>query len=387
VQLQRQGPFRRPIVRASATAVLGWVVALTLGACSASPSPNGASARSHSGSGSDNGTTPAGTPVVTPATARGIVGPTMATNNRANAALSSSLLASYEAGSAFVLDNSTYAADRAAKYHPSYTPFTVALRAVGVTRQSGWPAHFVALGTQHTLGKRGPVGPSCGTALWFEKSAPSAKWHIVLEPSLDAKQIPQPATTNGGYEQSVAAARVRLADAVPAEVVKALFALETSGRLGPFRRSDFTGQCWQMPNPRLDVLNAESAGFSQRDLFTKAARPDTAALALTGGGTLVMFTLGFEDQLVSTLSSNPIDWTHPSLSKNPGAAWMYFLSSGTYSEIVERGELEVAVELSPSGRSWSVVGAYSGVTSVTGHRVKATPAPPSGTMLSAFVRR
>ena len=361
-------------------AALALTLALTGCTSPSSPRAGGSGGRADSG----NRGASSGRVLVTPEAARGLVGPTMATNNRANAALSSSLLASYEAGSAFALDNSTYAADRTAKYHPPYTPFTVSLKAVGVTRQVSWPARFVALGTQRSLTKNGPAGPSCGTALLFQKTSASGRWHIVLEPSLDGHQIPKVATAPGGYAPAVSVARLRQADKVPKQAVKALMALETSGRLGPFQRSDFTGQCWQLPNPRLDVASAEASGFSQRDLFSTASRPDTATVALAGGRTLVIFTLGFEDELVATASSNPIAWSHPALSKNPGAAWMYFLASGTYSQIVERGELEVAVELSPSGRSWRVVGAYSGVTSLKGHRVKATSPGPTGTILTSY---
>jgi hypothetical protein len=308
----------------------------------------------------------------------------MATNNRANARLDSSLLASYEAGSAFTLDNASYEADRVAHFRPLPSPFTVDLTELAVTRQTSFPARFVAEGIQRPLSKSAPAAPtSCGTILTFERGSPRSPWRIVLEPSLAASQLPHLAGGSGGFSPAVDAARRRVADGLPARVVRALLTEETTGRLGPFRPSDFTDPCGGIPNPRQDVTSAEAAGFGQRDLFRTAARPDTTAVALAGGGTLVMFTLRFEDQLLATEPSNLIDWSHPSLSRSPAEAWTYFLAAGTYSEVNESGELEMAVELSASATSWHFLGSYGGVTSVTGHRATPSPAPPTTSQLAA----
>ncbi|MHB8244269.1 MAG: hypothetical protein ACYDGN_02790 [Acidimicrobiales bacterium] len=321
-------------------------------------------------------------PAVSPSAARAIVMSTMRTNNVANAKLDSRLLASYESGSAFLLDNSTYRADRAAKFVPPSSPFSISLKSIAPSPQAGWPASFLAAGIQHSLGKNAAKAPSCGALLDFQRQAPSARWKIVLEPTVNGNALPVPAKLSGGHVPSVSATLQKAADAVPRAMTRALLSEETSGRLGPFTKSDFSGNCWAIPNPRLDVVNAESSGFSQRDLFTPVTPADSTAVALAGGKTLVMFTLRFVDQLVATSASRPISWTHASLSKNPAGAWTYFLGRGTYSQVLERGELEVAVILGPGGKHWSVVGSYLGVTSVTGHRSKAT-ATPGGT-LTAF---
>ncbi|HLI43593.1 MAG TPA: hypothetical protein VKU92_03900 [Acidimicrobiales bacterium] len=367
-----RGPGR---VRAARKVAAAAVAAAVLGACSST----GGGASPKTGKPASDAA-----PVVSPSAARAILGPTMATNNRANARLDSSLLASYEAGSAFALDNATYEADRAAHFRPPPAPFTVDLMQLALTRQTAYPAKFVAEGIQHSLSKSAPAAAtSCGTILTFERASSRSPWRIVLEPSLKASQLPRLASGSGGFAPAVDQARRRVADGLPEKVVQALLTEETTGRLGPFRPSDFTDPCGGIPNPRQDVTSAEAAGFSQRDLFRTAARPDTTAFALAGGGTLVMFTLRFEDQLLATEPSNLIDWSHPSLSQSPGEAWTYFLSAGTYSEVSESGELEMAVELSPSGTSWRFVGSYGGVTSVTGHRATPSSAPPTTSQLAA----
>lgn len=377
-----RGPARRAATARTALAVLA-VLALVLAACS---SANAGTGGRPPGGGS--GSAASGTPVVSPRSARSIVASTMATNNRANARLDTSLLASYEAGSAFRLDNATYQADRAAHFVPPASPFSVRLKQLAVARQTTWPAVFVAEGSQHSLSKGAPASPqTCGTILAFERTSGQGRWRIVLEPSLRASRLPALAMSSKGsssYAPRLSAARQRSADGLPAKFVRALLREETSGQLGPFKRSDFTDPCGGMPNPRADVLGAEAAGFGQRDLFRTASRPDTTAVALRGGGTLVMFTLRFEDQLLAPQASHLIAWAHPDLSKSPGEAWTYFLPTGTYASVNEQGELEVAVELSPSGSSWTFLGSYAGVTAVTGHRATSSQSPPSTSQLAAF---
>jgi hypothetical protein len=369
-------------------------VSLVLAACSSSPSKGGSrtpptstgrsSTNGSSAGGSSSGASANGDAVITPGAAREIVAPTMITNNRANATLDSSLLASYEAGSAFTLDNASYEADRAARFVPPASPFAVDLRDLGLVHQTSWPASFLAIGTQQTLVRNAPKGPTCGTLLDFERTSASSRWHIVLEPSVNANALPTPAKTAGGYEVAVSAARQREAGRLAGEVRAAFLSEETSGNLGPFAKSDFTGSCWELPDPRADVVQAEASGLSQRDLFSTVPRSTTAAFALSGGSTLVIFTLDTEDQVVETSPSDPITWTHPSLSKEPGAAWTYFLPTGYYSAVNEWGAIEIAVVLSPSGRSWSVVGSYSGITKLSGQKTKSAPSQAPSTTLAGF---
>ena len=306
----------------------------------------------------------------------------MATNNTANAQLNGRLLATYESGSAFALDDATYRADRAAKFQPPNSPFTVDLSGVAVDRAASWPARFLAVGTQRSLLPKAPAGPSCDALLYFGRQSAKGRWQLYLEPTVNASAAPRPATVAGGFAAPVSAAARSASKSLPEKLVKALYAEETSGRLGPFSKSDFTGSCWQLPNPRLDLIGAEASGFSQRDLFSVLRRPDTSAVALKGGSTLVTFTLRFEDQLIASSSSRPVPWTHASLKKNPGAAWTYFLPAGTYSQVNESGELEVAVLLGPNAKSWQVIGAYTGVTSVRGKKAKRAPTSGGGTLAS-----
>ncbi|MGO9198156.1 MAG: hypothetical protein ACLQK4_13640 [Acidimicrobiales bacterium] len=359
---------------------LAVVASLCLGACS---SGAGSAGSSSSTSAAQAGS---GSSVVTPEAARALVAPTMTTNNKANASLSSSLLASYEAGSAYSLDNATYEADRLAKrqthHAPPYSPFTIELKALGLVRQTAWPADFVTVGLTSPLAKTSPKTPSCGSLFEFERTSASGRWRIVLEPEISGTALPALAVGAGGYSPRPSGATERAAAALPSEVSAALLAEETSGKLGPFKSSDFTGACWQLPNPRGDIVYAEANGFGQRDLYSTITPRDTAAFALNGGGALVVFTLRFDDQLIASSSSRPVTWTQVSLSKYPGAAWMYFLAAGLYSQVTEKGEIQVAVDLAPGGKHYSVVGSYSGITSVTGTKTKSSGPPPSGTLTS-----
>ncbi|MHB1988658.1 MAG: hypothetical protein ACYCSF_11855, partial [Acidimicrobiales bacterium] len=370
------GPVRHHRRRLGTTASLAMAAGVLLGACSSSPASGGRALGATPST--DHGA------VATPGAARSVVAPTMAINNRSNAKLDSGLLATYEAGSAYALDNSTYRADRLAKANLSNAPFTIHLRSIGLVRQATWPAQFLAVGPIVSLAKKVPKAPSCAALLDFEKMSASGRWRIVLEPSTDNKDLPHFAVTAGGFAQRPTPAAVRAADAVPSEVAKALFSQETSGALGPFEKSDFTGSCWQLPDPRLDVIGAQQSGYTQRDLFSRAFPPDTAAFALAGGRTLVMFTLHYDDELIAEAPSRPIEWSRASVTKDPGAIWTYFLRPGPYSEIREKGAVEVAVELSSNHKHYTVIGSYSGVTSVTGTRAsRASTQVPTGTLTSA----
>ena len=319
---------------------------------------------------------------MSPSAARAVVRRTMATNNTANAELNGRLLATYEAGSAFALDDASYRGDRAARFRPPNSPFTVDISAVAVARRASWPARFLAVGTQRSLLPKAPAGPSCDALLYFERQSAGGRWRLFLEPTVNASASPRPATGAGGFAAPVSTAARAASRSLPGKLVKAFYAEETSGRLGPFSKSDFTGSCWQLPNPRLDLIGAEASGFSQRDLFSVLRPADTSAVALRGGSTLVMFTLRFEDQLIASSSSRAIPWAHASLKKNPGAAWTYFLPTGTYSQVNESGELEVAVLLGANAKSWRVIGAYTGVTSVRGQKAKHSSTSGGGTLAS-----
>jgi hypothetical protein len=340
-------------------------------------------------SGEPAGSGEQGRPVLTPAAAKAIVGPTMSRNNRANASLDTSLLASYEAGSAFRLDSATYRAVRRAERATGSKawarsiggPFSVSLRTVAIERTGAYPARFLAIGDVKPLSPSSPSGPRCATILEFERRSARASWRIVLEPTVDASL--SSSRLPSGYERRPSKRLARQASRLPGAVVKALLAEETSGKLGPFKRSDFAGGCWQLPNPRADVLGANASGFDQRDLFSVLKPSDTSVFPISAKSALAVFTLDYDDQLIAGSTSRPLPWTHPSIGKDPSAAWTYLLPKGYYSEVSEKGELEVAAEVSASG-SYVVVGSYEGVTSLTGRRARRGGSPSPGGTLTSF---
>ncbi|MGO9558712.1 MAG: hypothetical protein ACLPQS_01025 [Acidimicrobiales bacterium] len=366
-------------------ALVAAVVSLCLAACT---STAGSAATTTPSTQAPSGNPANGSPVITPSAARALLAKTTATNNEANAKLSSSLLASYEAGSAYELDEATYEAERLAERESSFKAsnpaFTIDLKALGLVRQTAWPADVLTIGIQKSLVKASPATPACGTMLDFARTASSGRWQIVLEPSTNASGLPHLATSSDGYLQPLSSTDEGAAKAVPGEVSKALLTEETSGKLGPFKSSDFTGKCWQLPNPRSDVISAEQKGFSQRDLYSPVSPADTSAFALRGGGELVMFTLRFEDQVLA--ASGAIAWSPSSVAAGAGGAWEYFLAAGSYSQVVEKGELQIAVEVAPGQESYSVVGAYPGITSVTGTKASSSTTTPSGTLTSYLNR-
>lgn len=319
---------------------------------------------------------------------RGLLAKTMAENNRSNDELSSKALAGYEAGSAYAIDDATYKADRLAEkevkgFRATSSPFTVRQKLFALQAASAWPVQLLAGGPVASLSAHAPAGPACGSLLDFEKTASGGRWRIVLEPTTDKGGLPALAERDG-YASGVSARTVRRADRLPGEVAKQLLSFETSGKLGPFTKSDFTGSCWQLPDPRSDLVGAEASGYDARDLYRPASPADTAVFSLSNGRSLVIFTLSFTDELVATSSSNPVVWTRPSPKREPGAVWTYLLRAGSYGEISEKGDLEVAVVLSPASGRYSVVGSYEGVTAVTGRRVKHHQGLAPGVLTSLF---
>ncbi|HET9091818.1 MAG TPA: hypothetical protein VFN50_05380, partial [Acidimicrobiales bacterium] len=170
------------------------VSGLLLSACSSSA---GSAADRAGGSSSSGGA------VVSPSAARAVVRRTMATNNTANAELNGRLLATYEAGSAFALDDASYRGDRAARFRPPNSPFTVDISAVAVARRASWPARFLAVGTQRSLLPKAPAGPSCDALLYFERQSAGGRWRLFLEPTVNASASPRPATGAGGFAAPV----------------------------------------------------------------------------------------------------------------------------------------------------------------------------------------
>lgn len=324
---------------------------------------------------------PRGRAVISPPTARRILARDVVTNNRANATLSRYLLSSYESGSAFRIDEATYRGDRDAHYLPPQAPFGITLQEMSVPRQSSYPAQFVVEGLEHSLLRHPPVQARCGSVYVFERSSPAVPWRVALEPETDPGALGGLARGRAGFAPVPSRREVRLAAVVPGELAKAFLREETTGSLGRLRASDFTGQCWQVPDPRADLEQGEASGYDLRELISPGSPADAAVASLTGGRTLVVLTLRFEEQITAPSATDPISWTHPPLSSHEADSYTYFLRAGQYSEVDQTTEVEVAADVGSTASQWRLVGGYEGVVSVTGTRMKKASTTP-GTLAS-----
>jgi|GEM_PF-2823139 len=365
------GGARRSWARATGAAGLLALAAGLLAGCTSAASP---------ASGGSSTTSPGRGGTLTVAEADAIVRSVMATNNRANAHLDTRLLGSYEAGSAYTIDAAQYQASRLA-HASNNVPFSVVpLETVLAPGSATSPERFVVVGKTVLLKKlpKSQLGscPSNDTLLVFQRSA-GGRWQIVLEPSASTGAFARFATTAGHVASPVPSSLASTAGGVPGRVARALVRYEASGALGPFRRSDFSGSCWAVPDPRAAVQGALQAGFDARELFS----PSGAALTypLEGGRALELFTLRFADTIVAG-SGTSIYWRHDSTI--PSSA---LLPVGHYSRVTESGAVEIAAFVSPSG-SYQLCGAYSGTTSITGVRAKVSSGGTGPTLLG-FVRR
>lgn len=347
------------------------LIALSLASCSSSsskgPAPN------HGGA-------------LTPVSARRVLARTVTRNNRANATLSSRLLSSYETGSAFRIDDATYRAERRAHFRPPAEPFGIRLEYLSILRPPSSPAAFVAEGLERSLLPHPPAAPRCGSVYVFERATPAAPWRIALEPATDPGALGGLARTRGGYSPAVSPAARRRARAVAEEVASALMREETTGALGRLRRSDFAGTCWQLPNPRADLEQGESAGYDVRELITPMPQGDVADVPLSRGRFLSLFTLRIVEQTVALSPQNPIVWTHPPLASAQSEAYTYLLRAGRYSDVDETIEAEVAAEVGTTSSDWHLVGGYDGVVNVTGIRTRRSKSTP-GTLVAFALRR
>lgn len=312
--------------------------------------------------------------------ARAIVARTVVVNNRANSRLDATLLHSFESGSAYSIDAAVYTMSKRAHETAGLSPFGIRVRSLSVPLRSGAPRPFAVLGTSYPIGSHQPVTSSAcnymDPLLVFQRPSPGSPYDIVLEPTVDARAVGGFASAAGGYAAAVPAAEQSVAGALPGQVAHDLEHYEVSGSLGPFTRSDFTGTCWSVPDPRVALKTAEQANLSARELFRPTG--EVASFLLTGGRTIVIFTLSYSEQLVPLSSSRSIAWTSRPKQSLPSV----LLPTGHYSRITENGEVEIAAVLTPgavAGR-FRLVGDYPGVTSIVGTRSSAPPGSsgPSG---------
>lgn len=319
-----------------------------------------------------------GTTAFAPSQVASIVSRTSTVNNRANAQLSASLLHSFESGSAYSIDSAVYTMTKLAHAPTSgLSAFGIQIRSASVPRPSTYPYEFAIIGSTYSLPSRKPLPAApCGslrTLLVFERTSAAGAWDISLEPSVDGTAVGSFATGAGRYAPVVPAAASTAARELPAAVAHDLQQYEASGSLGPFARTDFTGKCWALPDPRSDLKSAEQARLSARELFSPTGQ--VAEFMLSGGRVLVIFTLSSTEQLLPSNVKRSIAWTSRPSQSLPSD----LLPTGHYAQITELGQTEVAVVITAASPArFTVVGDYSGIESVTGTKSSA-PAGPTGT--------
>lgn len=296
----------------------------------------------------------------------------MATNTKANAAMSRSLLASYEAGSAYAIDAAGYAEEATVRSDCDYPPFGFDVLESAVLSATA-PRRFAVLGTQ--VPEPPPSGcheasdpcPRADSLFVFQQEAAGKPWKIVLEPSAGSGRVFDLAASGTSLPPDEGAAAARL----PSELATALASYESTGRLGTLSESDFGTSCWVLPNPRTAVVQSAQEGLSERETFSVAG--DDVDVPLSGGQVLAVFTLDFVLTLMPESAGGAIDWiVDPKSDRVTG-----LLSAGDYTRIVERGAEEVAVETSGSG-GFRVVGGYAGVISASGTKLQSPTTTPGG---------
>jgi hypothetical protein len=300
-----------------------------------------------------------------------LVAATMATNNKANETLNLSLLKSYEAGSALDIDAATYTESaHVANRSCLIPPFGVKVLQTMARSGLSYPAQFIALGNTYQMkplhGCTSSAGacPDAGTILVFSRPSAGSPWKIVLEPSADNGDSVHLWGNGPDGTGSVAAALPPAgldAAAVPSDVAKELATYEVSGRLGSLKSSYFSGSCWAIPDPRAPYEQYRKSGVDESERYSPASDLVSYATA-TGASVLSIFTLDYEIDLVPVGAGASIDWI-----SDPADPVTALLPSGGYSKIVEKGSLQIAAVVSGSSSAdVTIIGAYGGVTSISG---------------------
>jgi len=144
--------------------------------------------------------------VVTPASARKVLSQFTAVNNRSNKLREASLLATYEGGSSYQIDQGYYRWTRVTDpANKSYVTDSYADPVYYIPRQSSYPAWFVA----RTVLQQAKSSSSQDVYLIFAKASAGANWMEVLEPGtsgLPAQAAPPVATDASGYATQVSPA-------------------------------------------------------------------------------------------------------------------------------------------------------------------------------------
>jgi hypothetical protein len=310
-----------------------------------------------------------------------IVTATMATNNRANRSIDLSLLKTYEGGSALAIDAASYVESaKTPSSACSYPPFGITVLETVALGGTSYPRRFLALGTSRPLAP--PKGcsaqssscPNADSLFEFEQSAAGGPWKIILEPSAATGRVVDLAS-DGSQAPPLSAQASGEVEHLPGTLASALGSFETTGHLGRLSAREFASSCFVLPNPRAAFEQYVRSGVTEQQVYSPAA--DRVTAPLTSGGTLSLFTLNFVTTLVPTAADGSIEWVSvPSAEPVTG-----LLPTGQYSRIVQHGALELAVTTSSGGR-FTIIGAYSGVTSITGTKGSTGQGSGGGVLVS-----
>jgi len=329
------------------------VGALALGSGTAALAPSAAT-----------GASAAPATILRPASVPGIMARYVSVNNRANATLSSPLLASIETGAAFTMDDASYTVDRAAG-NPTldgktYYPFYAHVLSRSVPTEHHYPLRFAVASREIPSASDPARVRPCATnsgIFDFVKSSAAAPWRIDLEPYLPvAAAMPDFAVSPSGYGQIVAASKLATSPArLAAEIVAGLVRDSASGDPAPMPTGDFTsGIC------RLSLLNPHELvayGPAHALTITFAAVPfktaNDVAYALRGGSSLVLLNVEESETARSVRSNGYVTW-----AQSPSQPDTYFLPAGRYPAVTESYLQELAVVEPPTGSTFKVVGSY-----------------------------
>lgn len=340
---------------------LAAAVALLLAGCSQTATGHGATTTSSPATSSSTTSPGTAQAPLTSGQMAAIVASTSTTNNKANASLDLRLLQSYESGSALAIDAASYKESASlAKSTCLYPPFGIKVLQSAVAHWTSYPQSFVVLGSTYELtppkGCSSPAGscPNADSIFEFERTALGAPWKIVFEPAADTGEILHLDTAGNATTQPALGAT----GALPKSLANDLQYYEATGSRGPLKASYFTGKCWLVPDPRAAFEQYLRSGVNASQSYTAAA--GQVSVPLSDNAALTMFTLDFETTLQPSAAGSTIDWvSDPAAEPVTG-----LLASGQYKRVVEHGALQVAAET--AGLSWTILGAYDGVTSITG---------------------
>lgn len=268
-----------------------------------------------SGCGASGGTHSSGSSappsLITKQQAQQVLSQYTAANNRSNKLRDPSVLASYEAGSSYQLDQGSYRWTKVTDpSNRNYTAISYLSPVFYIPQQLHYPAWFVVRAWQQDAKKPGS-GPAGGYIyLIFTKASASAKWMEVLEPFAvsSSATLPQVATDANGFAEPVTAADAQRLAVAPSKLPSLDVSylnygtyqqmtqqLEKTRGLKPKSQPKPVGFAngqanlndvhdlafWRKTMPR---------GSSQTDLYTTTSDP-VYALRTTDGGALVFYDL------------------------------------------------------------------------------------------------